>query len=183
MVFTASLLGTRHLKEVVENKPASSLVALLGKALNETPRLYVEDRRPRHHGNGNSRASADVPSKIYQCNLLSHEWRLNMANKKKKKMLSQPVPREILFALPSSPPWNSLSFIVQLILHQAYALTQLFLAKMWFWPIFGFSRFTTSWFGLTTCSLFPFCHEGSSLFPNCYKCGAEGFKHYVRVRI
>ena len=30
--------------EVVENKPTSSLVASLGKALNGTPHLYVEDR-------------------------------------------------------------------------------------------------------------------------------------------
>ena len=37
MVFTASLLGTRHLGEVVENKLASSLVVSLGKALNWTP--------------------------------------------------------------------------------------------------------------------------------------------------
>ena len=44
MVFTASLLGARHLGEVVENKPASSLVVSLGKALNGTPHLYVEDR-------------------------------------------------------------------------------------------------------------------------------------------
>ena len=40
----ASLLGARHLWEVVENKPASSLVVSLDKALNETPHLYVEDR-------------------------------------------------------------------------------------------------------------------------------------------
>ena len=33
----ASLLGARHLKEVVENKPASSLVVSLGKALNGMP--------------------------------------------------------------------------------------------------------------------------------------------------
>ena len=31
------LLGARHLWEVVENKPASSLVVSLGKALNGTP--------------------------------------------------------------------------------------------------------------------------------------------------
>ena len=43
MVFIASLLGARHW-EVVENKPASSLVVSLGKALNGTPHLYVEDR-------------------------------------------------------------------------------------------------------------------------------------------
>ena len=37
MVSTASLLGARHFGEVVENKPASSLVVTLGKALNGTP--------------------------------------------------------------------------------------------------------------------------------------------------
>ena len=37
MVSTAFLLGARHLVEVVENKPASSLVVSLGKALNGTP--------------------------------------------------------------------------------------------------------------------------------------------------
>ena len=37
MVFTASLLGAQHLGEVVENKPASSLVESLGKTLNGTP--------------------------------------------------------------------------------------------------------------------------------------------------
>ena len=31
------LLGARHLRKVVENKPASSLVVSLGKALNGTP--------------------------------------------------------------------------------------------------------------------------------------------------
>ena len=37
MVITASLLGALHLGEVVENKPASSLVVSLGKALNRIP--------------------------------------------------------------------------------------------------------------------------------------------------
>ena len=37
MVSIASLLGARHLWEVVENKPASSLVVSLGKALNGMP--------------------------------------------------------------------------------------------------------------------------------------------------
>ena len=46
MASAASLLGVRHLGEVVENKPASSLVVSLDKALNGTPRLYVEDRWP-----------------------------------------------------------------------------------------------------------------------------------------
>ena len=46
MVSAASLLGAWHFGKVVENKPASSLVVSLGKALNGTPRLYVEDRWP-----------------------------------------------------------------------------------------------------------------------------------------
>ena len=37
MVFIASLFGARHLGEVLKNKPASLLVATLGKALNEMP--------------------------------------------------------------------------------------------------------------------------------------------------
>ena len=37
MVFTASLLGARHLREIVENKLASSFVVSMGKALNGTP--------------------------------------------------------------------------------------------------------------------------------------------------
>ena len=57
------LLGARHLWEVVENKPASSLVMFLGKALNLTPHLYVEDRWSRYFGNSNFQASADVLSK------------------------------------------------------------------------------------------------------------------------
>ena len=34
MVFTASLLGAQHIRDSVENKPASSLVVSLGKELN-----------------------------------------------------------------------------------------------------------------------------------------------------
>ena len=63
MVSIASLLGARHLREAAENKPESLLVVSLGKALNGTPHLYVEDRWPRHLGNSNSKASADIPSK------------------------------------------------------------------------------------------------------------------------
>ena len=37
MVFTSSLLGAQHIKDSVENKPASSLVVSLGKALNRMP--------------------------------------------------------------------------------------------------------------------------------------------------
>ena len=46
MVSIASLLGAQHLGEVVENKPASSLVVSLGKALNGTPHLYVKTGDP-----------------------------------------------------------------------------------------------------------------------------------------
>ena len=37
MVSTASLLGARHLRGAVENKPTSLLVVSLGKALNGMP--------------------------------------------------------------------------------------------------------------------------------------------------
>ena len=37
ILYNYNLLGARHLWEVVENKPASSLVVSLGKALNGTP--------------------------------------------------------------------------------------------------------------------------------------------------
>ena len=36
----------------------------LGQGTNGTSRLYVEDRWTRHHGNGNSQASANIPFKI-----------------------------------------------------------------------------------------------------------------------
>ena len=53
----------QHLRKVVENKQASLLVVSLGKALNWTPHLYVEDRWPRHLENSYSHASEDVLSK------------------------------------------------------------------------------------------------------------------------
>ena len=37
MVFAASLLDAQHIKDSVENKPASLLVVSLGKAFNGTP--------------------------------------------------------------------------------------------------------------------------------------------------
>ena len=51
-------------REVVENKPASSLVVSLGKALNGTSQFYVEDRWPINLEKGNSQASAEFPSKV-----------------------------------------------------------------------------------------------------------------------
>ena len=44
-------------------------------------RLYEEDRWPRHLGNSNSKASAEISSKKYRYNSLSREWRINMDNK------------------------------------------------------------------------------------------------------
>ena len=41
IVFTASLLGARDLREVVENQLTSLLVESLGKALNGTPHLFM----------------------------------------------------------------------------------------------------------------------------------------------
>ena len=64
MASAASLLGTQHLGEVVENKLASSLVVSLGKTLNGAPHLYVEDRWPINLEKGNSQASAHFPSKV-----------------------------------------------------------------------------------------------------------------------
>ena len=81
MVSIASLLGARHLWEVVENKPASSLVVSLGKAFTGRPTFMwktgdpematlkrVRTYRPKHSDTS-----------------LSREWRINMANKKNKK--------------------------------------------------------------------------------------------------
>ena len=60
MVSTASLLGAWHLRNVVENKPASSLVVFFGKALNgmspslcgrqiaQTPRKWQLPSECRH---------------------------------------------------------------------------------------------------------------------------------------
>ena len=79
MLFTASLLGTRHLGEVVENKLASSLVVSLDKALNGTPpslcvrqvtQAYCKCQLPRECG----RSVQNIA-----INLLSREWRINIA--------------------------------------------------------------------------------------------------------
>ena len=72
----------------MENKLASSLGVSLGKALNGTPHLYVEDRWPLNLEKGNSQASADFPSKAQRYILLSCEWRINMANKTKPKNIN-----------------------------------------------------------------------------------------------
>ena len=58
------MLGPRHLKEVVENKSASSLVVSLGKALNGTPSTLCGRQELGQLKNDNFQASGDVPSKI-----------------------------------------------------------------------------------------------------------------------
>ena len=65
--------------KIIITKRASSLVVSLGKILDGTPHLYVKDRWPEHIANGNSQASADLPTKIERYNSLSREWRINMA--------------------------------------------------------------------------------------------------------
>ena len=77
------LLGARHLKEVVENKPASSLVVSVSEALNGMPPPLCGRQVARRIANDNSQASPEVQSKIKRYNSLSREWRINMANKKK----------------------------------------------------------------------------------------------------
>ena len=89
MVSTASVLGALHLGEVVENKKVSSFVVSYGEALNECSHLYVEDRWPRHLGNGNYQSCAEVLSKRQRYNSLSREWRINKANKKKTPVTAQ----------------------------------------------------------------------------------------------
>ena len=64
----------------MKNKSESSLFVPLGKVLNEIP-PYVEDRCPRHLGNGNSQGNAIIPSKRQRYNSIFREWKLNMDNK------------------------------------------------------------------------------------------------------
>ena len=72
----ASLLGARHVWEAVENKPTSSFVVFLGKALNGTPTFIwktgvlktatpkrVRTYRPKHSDTS-----------------LSRQWKIIMAN-------------------------------------------------------------------------------------------------------
>ena len=66
MVSTASLLGARHLGKVVEDKPASSLVVSLVKALNgRPPPLCGRQEWFRHFENGNSQAMRTSRTKKY----------------------------------------------------------------------------------------------------------------------
>ena len=79
MVSIASLLGARHLREVGENKPASSLVVFLVKAFKGTPHLHVEERYPEMETPKRLRSYRPKHSDTS----LSREWRINMVNKKK----------------------------------------------------------------------------------------------------
>ena len=62
MVSAASLLDARHLEKVVDNKPASSLVVSLGKALNVTPPPLCGKQVAQTLKNGISQATVDVSS-------------------------------------------------------------------------------------------------------------------------
>ena len=74
-------------KEGDNNRSVAGVFAgenkLLAKCFGKIGEYYV-DVSPRHHGNGNSQASADVRSIIKRYNSLCREWRINMANKKNK---------------------------------------------------------------------------------------------------
>ena len=61
----------------MENNPASLLV-FLGKVFNGMPPLLCGRQIAQHLENGNSQASADMPSKRKQFNLLFREWKINM---------------------------------------------------------------------------------------------------------
>ena len=67
----------------MEYKLASLFVAFLVKAFKGRLHLYMENRWARHIANGNSQASVHIQSKILWYNSLFHEWRINMANKKR----------------------------------------------------------------------------------------------------
>ena len=78
MLSIASLLGARHLWEVVENKPASSLVVSLGKALTRRPTFMWKAGDPEIATPKRVRAYRPKHSDTS----LSREWRINMGNKK-----------------------------------------------------------------------------------------------------
>ena len=82
MVSIASLLGARHLADVMVNKPASSLVLSL-KGTQQDPHFYVEDRWSRLLGDSNSQVRVDIPSERQRYDLLCCEWRINMDNNPK----------------------------------------------------------------------------------------------------
>ena len=84
MVSFASLFGARHLWEVVENKPASSLVVSLGKALNGTPTFMWKTGDPEMANPKRVWTHRPEHSDIS----LSREWRINMANNKKKEEIN-----------------------------------------------------------------------------------------------
>ena len=85
MVSIASHLGARHLGEVVESKPASSLVVSLARHLTGRPTFIWKTSDPE--------MATPKRVRIYRPKhsdtSLSREWRINTANKKKKPDYSQ----------------------------------------------------------------------------------------------
>ena len=80
MLSIASLLGARHLWEVVDNKPASSLVVSLGRHLMGRPTFMWKTGHPEIATPKRVRTHCPKHSDT----ALSREWRINMANIKRK---------------------------------------------------------------------------------------------------
>ena len=85
--------------------------------LTVRPRLHVEDRWPKHLKNGNSQASANVPSEIERYNSISCEWRINMAKKKKP--------------INWSTAWRWPRSLRRVIISESYC------RDFWFWKVFS----------------------------------------------
>ena len=81
MVSIASLLGARHLWEVVENKRASSLVVSLGKALNGMPPPLCGRQVAHKPRKRQLPSECGLPVQSIAINSLSREGRIKMANK------------------------------------------------------------------------------------------------------
>ena len=85
MVSMASLLGARHLWEVVKNKPASSLLCPWARHLTRRPTFMWKTGDPEMATPKRVRTFRPKHSDTS----LSREWRINKANKKKKKKASR----------------------------------------------------------------------------------------------
>ena len=86
MVSPASLLGARHLGEVVENKPASSLVVFLGKALNGTPPLLCGRHVAQTPRKCQLPSECRCPVQKIAIQFVSGKWMINMDNTIQKKI-------------------------------------------------------------------------------------------------
>ena len=80
MVSTASLFSAPHLKDVVENKPASSLVVSLGKALNGTPPPLCRKQVAQTPRKWQLPSECGRPVQNIAMQFASREWKINMDN-------------------------------------------------------------------------------------------------------